>query len=42
MNANDRYAVAVVKNEITIGHLSRKVSKILYVAMEESCTVTGG
>ena len=28
MNANDRYAIAVVKNEITIRHLSRKVSKI--------------
>ena len=31
MNANDRYAVAVIKNKIIIGHLPRKISKILYL-----------
>ena len=40
MNANDRYAVAVVKNEIIIGHVKEGFQDSL--SMQRSYTVTGG
>lgn len=44
-NSLDRYAVAVLKNEIIIGHLPRKTSKVCSLFLRRggtvSCTVTG-
>ena len=44
-NASDRYAVAVIKDRMTIGHLPRKISKVCSVFLRRggfiSCKVTG-
>ena len=44
-NASDRYAVAVVKSGVIIGHLPRKISKVCSLFIRRggsiSCTVSG-
>ena len=45
-NSHDRYAVAVEKDGMIIGHLPRKVSRVSTLFLKKggkiSCTVTGG
>ena len=45
-NVNDRYAVAVVKNEIVVGHLPKKFSRLCSLFLKRGgavhCQVTGG
>ena len=44
-NANDRYAVAVLKDGMIIGHLPRKISKVCSLFLRRggsiTCSVTG-
>lgn len=44
-NAADRYAVAVTKDEVVVGHLPRKISKLCSLFLRRGgsmhCTVTG-
>ena len=44
-NVSDRYAVAVLKDEVTVGHLPRKFSKIFSLFLRRggsiTCQVTG-
>ena len=41
-NASDRYAVAVVKSGVIIGHLPRKISEVCSRSGSISCIVSGG
>ena len=45
-NVSDRYAVAVIKGGVIIGHLPRKISKICSLFLRRggsiSCIVSGG
>ena len=45
-NTSDRYAVAVLKGGVVIGHLPRKISKICLLFLRRggsiSCVVSGG
>ena len=44
LNDSDRYAVAVIKDSVTIGHLPRKISQVCSLFLRRggsiSCTVT--
>ena len=42
-NEHDRYAVAIKKDEVIIGHLPRKISRSLFLRRESSisCRVAG-
>ena len=44
LNDSDRYAVAVIKDSVTIGHLPRKISRVCSLFLQRggsiTCTVT--
>ena len=40
-NQHDRYAVAVLVNEVIVGHIPREISKIVYYFIRNCGTVTG-
>ena len=46
MNSSDRYAVAVLKDDVVVGHLPRQLSRILSLFLLRNvtidCVVTGG
>ena len=45
-NPHDRFAVAVMKDKLTVGHIPREISKICWFFLHKGgtiqCTVTGG
>ena len=46
MNSSDRYVVAVLKDDVVVGHLPRQLSRILSLFLLRNgtidCVVTGG